>query len=167
MAFCEDCGAPLSEGVLFCENCGAKVTENKSAAVRSGKAVIEEGILYTNLPLLAESLQKTEGEVTVILKKFIETAQNRGIGYQLCDASKSIAGCGSVDQHIAIIKALVEKNHPKYLFIIGSSKIIPSIVWKNEASDFESDADVSSDLPYSTLDTAHPLTDRNMILITA
>ena len=156
MAFCEDCGAPLSGGVLFCENCGAKVTENKSAAVRLGKAVIEEGILYTNLPLLAESLQKTEGEVTVILEKFIETAQNRGIGYQLCDASKSIAGCGSVDQHIAIIKALVEKNQPKYLFIIGSSKIIPSIVWKNEASDFESDADVSSDLPYSTLDTASP-----------
>ena len=156
MAFCEDCGAPLSEGMLFCENCGVKVTENKSAAVKAGKAVIEEGILYTNLPLLAESLQKTEGEVTVILEKFIETAQNRGIGYQLCDASKSIAGCGSVDQHIAIIKALVEKNHPKYLFIIGSSKIIPSIVWKNEASDFESDADVSSDLPYSTLDTASP-----------
>ena len=25
MAFCEDCGSPLSEGVAFCENCGAKV----------------------------------------------------------------------------------------------------------------------------------------------
>lgn len=72
MAFCEDCGAPLSEGVLFCENCGVKVTENKSAAVRSGKAVIEEGNLYTNLPLLAESLQKTEGEVTVILENLLK-----------------------------------------------------------------------------------------------
>ena len=46
MAFCEDCGAPLSVGVLFCENCGAKVTENKSAAVKAGKTVIEEGILF-------------------------------------------------------------------------------------------------------------------------
>lgn len=25
MAFCEDCGSPLSEGVAFCENCGAKL----------------------------------------------------------------------------------------------------------------------------------------------
>ena len=41
---------------------------------------------------LTENLQKTEGEVTVILEKFIETAQNRGIGYQLCDASKSRTG---------------------------------------------------------------------------
>ena len=26
MAFCEDCGSPLSEGVAFCENCGAKIS---------------------------------------------------------------------------------------------------------------------------------------------
>ena len=26
MAFCEDCGSPLSEGVAFCENCGAAYT---------------------------------------------------------------------------------------------------------------------------------------------
>ena len=143
--------------MLFCENCGAKIiVKNVADSKNSDNAIIEEGILYTNIPLISEATQKSPEEVSSILNNLITSAKSRGILYELFDVSSNIAGIGTVAQHIEIIKTLVEKNHPKYLFIIGSSKIIPSIVWKNEAGDFESDKDVSSDLPYSTLDTQSP-----------
>ena len=164
MAFCEDCGAPLAPGVLFCENCGAKLsapaapaagTAGKTAENNANK-IVEEGILYTNLPLLSSATGKTSEQLTAILNTFISSAAARGVGYELFDVSSKLSEAGTVPQHVEIIKTLVEKKHPKYLFIIGSSKIIPSIVWKNEAGDFESDKDVSSDLPYTTLDTQSP-----------
>lgn len=153
MAFCEDCGTPLTPGVLFCENCGAKLTPSNTI---SKNVNLEEGIVYTNLELLSEELNKPQAEIKGIVDAFISSAKERGISYELCDVSSKFGGTGTVAQHVEIIKTLVQKNHPKYLFIIGSSKIIPSIVWKNEAGDFESDSDVSSDLPYSTLDTQSP-----------
>ena len=50
MAFCEDCGSPLTPGVLFCENCGAKIVNN-SAFSNSSKhesEAAETGIIYTD-----------------------------------------------------------------------------------------------------------------------
>ncbi|MCR4823493.1 MAG: zinc ribbon domain-containing protein [Treponema sp.] len=154
MAFCEDCGAPLTPGAFFCENCGAKLsvpTVNKSPA-----GIVESGIIYTNLDLLSESINVNSSELSSIIYNFISSAASRGVGYELCDVASRISASGSVQDHIEIIKSLVENKHPKYLFILGSSKVIPSIVWQNEASDQESDVDVSSDLPYSTLDTNSP-----------
>ena len=34
MAFCEDCGSPLSEGVAFCENCGAKISSTNNVILK-------------------------------------------------------------------------------------------------------------------------------------
>ena len=39
MAFCEDCGSPLSEGVAFCENCGAKISSTNNVISRGLRKV--------------------------------------------------------------------------------------------------------------------------------
>lgn len=156
MAFCEDCGSPLSEGVAFCENCGAKVSSTNNIISNHAKEIVETGIIYTNLSLLAEKLNTSISSLTSVIENFIESASNRGIGYTLKDVSDSFSTVGSVENHIRIIKSTVQELKPKYLFILGSSNVIPSIIWENKASDCGSDADVSSDLPYATLDTTSP-----------
>lgn len=154
MNFCEDCGSPLTPGVMFCENCGAKIA---SGAVQSDvKNSSEYGIIYTNINLLSEQLKKSREFLNSVINAFILSALERGVSYELVDVSSRFASAGSVKEHLAVIKDLVEKDHQKYLFIIGSNTVIPSMVWENRASDSSSDADVSSDLPYSTLDAASP-----------
>ena len=156
MAFCEDCGSPLSEGVVFCENCGAKISSTNNVISNHSKEIVETGIIYTNLSLLAEKLNTSISSLTSVIENFIKSASNRGIGYTLKDVSDSFSTVGSVENHIRIIKSTVQELKPKYLFILGSSNVIPSIIWENKASDCGSDADVSSDLPYATLDTTSP-----------
>lgn len=70
--------------------------------------------------------------------------------------SPRFSGTGTVAEHVAVIRGEVEKSHAKYLLILGSSSVIPTMVWANEAGDKSNDKDVASDLPYSTLDTASP-----------
>ena len=156
MAFCEDCGSPLSEGVAFCENCGAKISSTNNVISNHSKEIVETGIIYTNLSLLAEKLNTSISSLTSVIENFIKSASNRGIGYTLKDVSDSFSTVGSVENHIRIIKSTVQELKPKYLFILGSSNVIPSIIWENKASDCGSGADVSSDLPYATLDTTSP-----------
>ena len=63
MAFCEDCGAPLSPGVLFCENCGAKISNPEVSDFSSeSKEVWETGIIYTNLSLLEKNSEKSKSK---------------------------------------------------------------------------------------------------------
>ena len=147
MAFCEDCGSPLSEGVVFCENCGAKISSTNNIISNHAKEIVETGIIYTNLSLLAKKLNTSISSLISVIENFIESASNRGIGYTLKDVSDSFSTVGSVENHIRIIKSTVQELKPKYLFILGSSNVIPSIIWENKASDCGSDADVSSDLP--------------------
>lgn len=157
MNFCEDCGAPLTPGVLFCENCGAKIRQEKELdSQASAPATVEEGIIYTNLPLLAEKLGKSQNEVESTIGKFVESAKSRGVGYTLLDCSQKVGGLGTVAEHVQIIRSEVEKNHQKYLFILGSDNVVPSIVWDNETGYDKDDVDVQSDLPYSTFDTNSP-----------
>ena len=40
MAFCEDCGSPLSEGVAFCENCGAKISSTNNVISNHSKEIV-------------------------------------------------------------------------------------------------------------------------------
>lgn len=152
MAFCEDCGAPLSPGVMFCENCGAKISVSTKEPAFN---IVETGVIFTNLQLLGQVSGLDRNGIMNHINSFISTAGERGIGYELFDVAEN-GGATSVKEHVNLVKQIVEKSHPKYLFILGSSKVIPSIIWTNEASDSNSDADVSSDLPYSTLDINSP-----------
>lgn len=86
----------------------------------------------------------------------INIGAERGVSYTVFDVSKNISGAGSLQNHINLLKTKVSESHPKHLFILGSSDVVPSAIWKNEASDSSSDGDVSSDLPYATLDIASP-----------
>ncbi len=156
MAFCEDCGSPLTPGVIFCENCGAKISSAKIDETGSGRKITEHGIIYTNLKLLSEKSGKPAEELKSIVAGFISDTENRGVGYELVDVSEKLSEAGKVREHIEIIKPLVEKKHPKYLFILGSYNVIPSITWENFASDRSSDSDVTSDLPFATLDATSP-----------
>ena len=157
MAFCEDCGSPLTPGILFCENCGAKIVNN-SAFSNSSKhesEAAETGIIYTDLSKLSTQTEITKDELSSIINSFIEDTLQRNVGYQLYDVDGKNLG-SDIAQHVEEVKKIVEENHPDYLLILGSSSVIPSIVWANMASDKETDSDVSSDLCYATLDTATP-----------
>lgn len=168
MAFCEDCGAQLTPGMLFCENCGAKLSpviqklnKNDQDNILNEKN-IEFGILYTNLRLLTEQLQISANEIMGTINSFIADAAERNVKYFFCDVSNKINELGNVQEHIQIIKQLVVEKNPKYLFILGSNTVIPSIVWSSFEKDMidslsgSGDFTISSDLPYSTLDIRNP-----------
>lgn len=157
MAFCEDCGAPLSSGVIFCENCGAKISVTTASEVITGtKEIRETGIIYTNLDLLGKKSEKSKDFLNSVINSFILSAEERGVGYELCDVSDRFSTVGEVKKHLDILKNLIEKNNSKYLFILGSNDVIPSITWENQASDSGSDSDVTSDLPFATFDVESP-----------
>ena len=154
MSFCEECGKPLEPGLQFCEYCGAKIDEE--AILHYFQETIESGIVYTNLSLLSKKLNTTVLTLSNSIECFINTARRRGVDYTLVDVSATFASVGSIESHIKELELIVQKLHPKYLFILGSSDVIPSIKWENEASDWMSDSEISSDLPYATLDTNSP-----------
>ena len=160
MNYCEDCGAPLSPGVLFCENCGAKIQENINSENAFSKAASnvnnERGLVYTNSNLLAAQTGLSKDTVLSIINQFIADARGRGLQYELCDVCENFKDAGKVEKHIEIISKIAAKANIDYLFIIGSSSVIPSAVWKNEACDYESDRDVSGDLCYATLNLKSP-----------
>ena len=141
MNYCEDCGAPLSPGVLFCENCGAKIQENnadyicskEAAKVLNAETCTETGIVYTNSSLLAAQTGLSKDTVLSIINQFIADARGRGLQYELCDVCENFKDAGKVEKHIEIISKIAAKANIDYLFIIGSGSVIPSAVWKNEA----------------------------------
>ena len=153
MAFCEDCGAPLAPGIMFCENCGAKVTFVNDKI--SENECVESGIIITNLKKLSEQTGNSSEKICSILNGFISDAAERKVSYEIFDVDGKISA-DTVKAHVELVKNLVQEKHPDYLFIVGSNSVIPSIVWENQASDSGSDADVSSDLPYTTLDVNSP-----------
>ncbi len=160
MNYCEDCGAPLSPGVLFCENCGAKIQENNADDICSKEAAkvlnAETGIVYTNSSLLAAQTGLSKDTVLSMINQFIADARGRGVQYELCDVCEIFKDAGKIEKHIEVISKISAKSHFDYLFIIGSGSVIPSAVWKNEACDYNSDADVSSDLCYASLNLKSP-----------
>lgn len=167
MNFCEDCGAPLSVGILFCENCGVRlnndtrtsmVEQNSTPPIQglSNNSFSEQGIIYTNSTLLATQTNVPKETILSVLRQFISDTNLRGIQYNLCDVSNKLSDTGTVKEHIEIIADEYKKSPFTYLFIIGSSSVIPAILWENQACDATSDKDVESDLPYSTFDLQSP-----------
>lgn len=158
MNFCEDCGAPLSPGVRFCENCGAKISD--APAFTSGKTDefsenLEGGVLYTNLNLLSQNLGIPKEDILTAINNFITVRKADGISYELFDVSDKISNNSSLQEHISLVHSAVSQGQ-RYLFILGDNEIIPTCVWDNMASDREHDSDVSSDLPFATLDSESP-----------
>ena len=150
MNYCEDCGAPLTPGVLFCENCGAKIQEI-TKAFKS-----EKGLAYTNTALLASQTGLSKETILSLINQFIADAASRGLEYEFCDVCEDFKDAGKVEKHLEIISKKAKQTNFEYLFIIGSSSVIPSEVWKNEACDSASDSDVSGDLCYATLNLKSP-----------
>lgn len=162
MNFCENCGERLSLGIKFCENCGSKISisssfEDKKNIINSSiKGTKVDGIVYTNLTLLASQLQKSTETIRNIIERFISDTSSYGINYMFVDVSSNFSEKGSIEEHLSILTEKVREFYPKYLFILGSSSVIPSVRWRNYASTAEYDPDISSDLPYATLDLTSP-----------
>ena len=159
MNFCEDCGAPLTPGVRFCENCGARISDADYASQNSvsnkDSTNNEKGIIYTNVELLSSRIGFMPEDILGMLDDIIDARKHDGIEYELFDISEKISDNDSIEEHISLIKEAVS-NGQRYLFIIGGPDIIPACVWENRASDVEYDSDVSSDLPFATLDADSP-----------
>ena len=160
MHFCEDCGERLSPGVSFCEGCGARISLNqpKFIAGVSAKKLTADGIIYTNLPLLATQLNRPESTVLDSIQRFIADSASHGIDYVFVDAAHNFSGIATVEEHLEFIRSKVSETQSRYLFILGSSSVIPSVRWENYASTAEVDPDILSDLPYATLDATNPFT---------
>lgn len=160
MNFCEDCGAPLSPGVRFCENCGAKIPDSDVTVSAFGKDEslpenLENGVLYTNLKLLCSALGMEKVALLTIINNFIAARKTNGINYELFDVSDKISNNSSLQEHISLVNSAVSQGQ-RYLFILGDNEVIPTCVWENMAGDREHDSDVSSDLPFATLDIDSP-----------
>lgn len=156
MNFCEDCGDKLSPGVAFCENCGARIPLEQQSLSTQFKKTDVDGIVYTNLPLLASQLNKSPDSLFATIQQFIASSASYGINYVFVDASSNFSSLATVKDHLKLIRSKVEEFQSRYLFILGSSSVIPSMVWKNYASTAKDDPDISSDLPYATLDGTNP-----------
>ncbi|MBQ8384180.1 MAG: zinc ribbon domain-containing protein [Spirochaetaceae bacterium] len=158
MNFCEDCGERLSPGTAFCEECGARVPLARPGLAAGGtaKKAGADGIVYTNLPLLASQLHRPEDILLEVIQRFIADAASHGIDYVFVDASRSLSGVATVGEHLELIRSRMGEIQGRYLFILGSSSVVPSVLWENYASTAEVDPDISSDLPYATLDATNP-----------
>ena len=157
MNFCEDCGAPLTPGVRFCENCGARISDSASQVSVANKDSDsnERGVIYTNVDLLSSRIGFMRDDILRMLDDLIEARRKDGIDYELFDISDKISDNDSIEEHISLINQAVSEGQ-RYLFIIGNADMIPTCVWENRAGDAELDSDVSSDLPFATLDAASP-----------
>ena len=183
MAFCEQCGASLTPGTRFCENCGAAVEmpeenvgERKSESLKSGQLDVfrgpswmlkwerlahsagnELGLILTREQVLLEQVGMGSAEFQDVVGEYVAAAaEDRGVSYAYLDLQDCVFsnGCGDVESVVAALREVVNVARPKYLLILGNEDVIDVARWENRARD--GDADVPSDLCYSTLDTHSP-----------
>jgi len=181
MAFCEQCGARITDGAQFCEECGCRVEEDvvsKSSDATERASVLtlfEEadwkarwenlatgatgadlGIIMTRESALLQQIAVSPKTLHELIRNYTRSAAKRGVNYHYLDLDKCALHGGAGDS-AAVVKTLrevVEVARPKYLLILGNEDVIDVVRWKNEASD--GDEVVESDLCYSTLDVNTP-----------
>lgn len=172
MEFCYNCGTRLDESDCFCPECGAPqdcVKETVVAAKDAEALECVRGYLFTNLKLLAGKLGMSVKELRAILEAYAEMRRPYGVRYELLDASdyqarlpmnqglfRSRVRLTSSDGWQAHQRLLMDRyfsdaeqgNLAEYLFIIGSSDIIPMSVVGRHSSD---GTPFLTDFPYAYL----------------
>lgn len=181
MAFCEQCGTELVPGSRFCEECGAAIDDvfdppketlgstdgfkeifigsdwmDDWGQMASKAGNCELGIILTRENALLCQIDVSREELHGLLGEYINKASKRGVKYVYFDLDKfpGYDGDGDVDSVVAALRDVVDVARPKYLFILGNEKVVEVVRWENRASD--GDAEVESDLCYSTLDLMSP-----------
>ena len=180
MNFCEECGAKLTPNTRFCEECGSPITQyentvetfkdfnvydyltvfQSSSWTSDFVSMIDDcddeiGLIFTNIQLLSNELSVSEDEILDLISDFISDRKNHGVSYFLLDVSNNAINTKikDVDSHISLLKKVVHKKCPLYLFILGSDKIIP-VEYYDDKTGY--DNNISSDLPYAILENSSP-----------
>ena len=175
--FCEECGTevPCSEQVSpTIDKCGQAfhgeivndlVHEDvfsgtdwqlKWLAIIADSSDVELGIILTRENALLSHIGAGKEEFQSQLRLFMDEALRRNVKYVYCnlDTCPFYNGEGDVESVVRGLRRIVNVGRPKYLLILGNEKVIDVARWENHARD--SDAEVESDLCYSTLDTSSP-----------
>ena len=190
MSYCENCGAELHAGSRFCEECGAQVdsyneptasgllkkkegnldfsstfienwSENWTTAAHAA-CKDELGIILTDVQALASQLSCSTADLCETINIYTASAAERGVHYHLLDlGNNSISKINgqNVQAIVNLLKSIALIARPKYLLILGNEDIVNVMYWKNQCAD--SDEEVSTDLPYTTLDTTSPWDGQN------
>jgi len=181
--FCEECGSKIVQGDKFCQNCGNSVNTNQEQVNEVNSAFdffynkksifiddnqnYQFGILLTNFKQLIEKfgIEKTE-KLKQSLNVYLNTHKKNGIIYLLLDTSDNyllLPNKKNWKQHVKLlikgVKTIKKKINSKvsYILLLGGDEIIPMPVFPNPVPSLESDIDVDSDLPYSTLSVSEDL----------
>lgn len=185
--FCEECGSPLEPGVRFCENCGTPVPQDEvientnrtsdfslfqfntidwegSYSQFSNGISGEKAIIVTSLNRLCSQLNCSCEVLLCEITKYAEFCADNGIVYSLLDMDNqkvvSSNSC-SIENVINALSKICAVDKPKYVFILGNENVIQVAEWKNESGD--SDATVTSDLAYQTLNLTSPWDGHNYV----
>lgn len=196
--FCPNCGKRCDSG-LFCWNCGTKLPAGPlrpcpadSRPVKNGSApdpfgiaagarphradektdeTMDEGVLFTNLRVLAGKLDSDTETVGALLEAYVEASLAHGIRYRIIDVSDycylnpAAAGrrihLSPSDPWSVHISPLADhyrygrrsaEEKSCYLFIVGGEDIIPMPVVPHYIDDPGfGDKDIATDIPYAYL----------------
>ena len=90
------------------------------------------------------------------LRDYVNFKAQEGVEYYLLDLSAQSVKWTDIDVEdiVALLREIYTVAIPDYLMIIGDTTVVPNATWDNYADPY--DADVTSDLPYITLDTQSP-----------
>lgn len=175
--YCPECGCKIEEGgVVFCPECGTKVYDTivqqsfpNEETVNEKGGVYANGIILTNVELLAEKMAVSPDAVQDLLVRFMDAKRQTGVSYRLVDAgnytyskknflgrSKTVhlKADSKLDDYMEILADVhndeLDKGFPEsqYLFIIGGDDIIPMPCVPHYSKDVH-DKTIDTDILYS------------------
>lgn len=184
--FCEECGHQLSPEDKFCEECGHPVLFNDDDAFDSDKHIQplsfgffkskrsnlpEEfkqhqfGILFTDFKKITAKFGEKNTDVLIAeLDAFIEHQKKFGYFYLVLDASDNRIDKlknSSWEHYVLLLNKGIKRLSSKlsknacFVLLFGGDEIVPVPVFANPVQN--SDKDVPTDLPYSTLSVNQPI----------
>lgn len=185
MAFCEECGAKLADGVKFCEECGAKVSDNvglhKDAAESELDFVLptfedtepidflerwqkfakgcdgELGLIITCEDKLLSQFDDGDHEMLAcVLEDYIASAALRGVKYFYCNLDDCAFHNGKGDVESVVASLRKIVDTARPKYLFILGNEDVIDVARWENQARDGDAIVESDLCYSTLDVNTP-----------
>ena len=185
MAFCEECGAKLSEGVKFCEECGARVSDDvslhKDAAENEGdydlptfedaepadflqrwqgfakNADGELGVIITREDKLLSQLDGGSHEMLGrVLNEYITNAAHRGVNYLYCNLDECAFHSGGGEIENVVASIRRIVDVARPKYLFILGNEDVIDVARWENQARDGDEIVESDLCYSTLDCNTP-----------
>ena len=187
--FCPECGCNIGNAAVnFCPECGEKIADlfkdstpaqpqqaqrpapqpqqsaQQSVVVDDKVQYKMNGVILTNVGLVAKKLQTSASAVEKAINAFIRGKAEASVGYRLVDAgnykflqnSKQVAmkGGESIDKYLEIIKDVYDYEEKRcgkkmqYLFILGSNDIIPMLTIPHYKKEGFNDKDIDTDIIY-------------------